>query len=381
MKYAVMIFVRQLASQSAKRAATKITDMLYRENGQFKTSYRADQQVFPILQDRIAIGLAARVRVRRGAADRARVPVPRDPDPVPDPVAGGAGPEHPGRLLRADLARHRRVHGGRRLRGLQLPGAHRGHAADRIAAARRRLRDRGRRAVRHPEPAHQGPVPGGRDAGGAVLHRLGLPAHQVVHQQLVVGLGQRGGRSRCSACRSTSPVAEVPVLPRLPGRVRAAREEPGARPHRPRVDGDPRHGRGRRGDRHPPGLRQADGVRGELVHRRRGRRAVGLRAPGLVGAGGVLDRPLVPAAVHGHHRRARLDHGQLLRRRLHRRAADRARQPAVLVRHPDRHGARLAPDVHDLRRADRLLPDRRAARPRAAVVDGKEKLRLWPFPH
>jgi branched-chain amino acid transport system permease protein len=30
--------------------------MLYRENGQFKTSYRADQQIFPILQDRIAIG-------------------------------------------------------------------------------------------------------------------------------------------------------------------------------------------------------------------------------------------------------------------------------------------------------------------------------------
>src|SRR3989344_1405741 len=26
--------------------------MLYRENGQFKTSYRADQQIFPILQDR-----------------------------------------------------------------------------------------------------------------------------------------------------------------------------------------------------------------------------------------------------------------------------------------------------------------------------------------
>jgi branched-chain amino acid transport system permease protein len=29
--------------------------MLYRENGQFKTSYRADQQVFPILQDRVLI--------------------------------------------------------------------------------------------------------------------------------------------------------------------------------------------------------------------------------------------------------------------------------------------------------------------------------------
>ena len=31
--------------------------MLYRENGQFKTSYRADQQVFPITQDRIGITL------------------------------------------------------------------------------------------------------------------------------------------------------------------------------------------------------------------------------------------------------------------------------------------------------------------------------------
>ncbi|MBN8441302.1 MAG: branched-chain amino acid ABC transporter permease [Thauera sp.] len=30
--------------------------MLYRENGQFKTSYTADQQIFPILQDRVAIG-------------------------------------------------------------------------------------------------------------------------------------------------------------------------------------------------------------------------------------------------------------------------------------------------------------------------------------
>jgi len=31
--------------------------MLYRENGQFKTSYTADQQFFPILQDRIAMAL------------------------------------------------------------------------------------------------------------------------------------------------------------------------------------------------------------------------------------------------------------------------------------------------------------------------------------
>ena len=31
--------------------------MLYRENGQFKTSYGADQQIFPIAQDRVAMGL------------------------------------------------------------------------------------------------------------------------------------------------------------------------------------------------------------------------------------------------------------------------------------------------------------------------------------
>ena len=31
--------------------------MLYRENGQFKTSYRADQQMLPILQDRVFMGL------------------------------------------------------------------------------------------------------------------------------------------------------------------------------------------------------------------------------------------------------------------------------------------------------------------------------------
>ena len=29
--------------------------MLYRENGQFKTSYGADQQIFPIAQDRVAM--------------------------------------------------------------------------------------------------------------------------------------------------------------------------------------------------------------------------------------------------------------------------------------------------------------------------------------
>jgi branched-chain amino acid transport system permease protein len=46
--------------------------MLYRENGQFKTSYRADQQVFPILQDRVvmlALLAAAFIAVPMVASD------------------------------------------------------------------------------------------------------------------------------------------------------------------------------------------------------------------------------------------------------------------------------------------------------------------------
>jgi branched-chain amino acid transport system permease protein len=35
--------------------------MFYRENGQFKTTYRSDQQIFPILQDRIGIALVLAV--------------------------------------------------------------------------------------------------------------------------------------------------------------------------------------------------------------------------------------------------------------------------------------------------------------------------------
>ena len=46
-------------------------------------------------------------------------------------------------------------------------------------------------AVRHPEPAHQGLLSRLRDAGRAVLRRLGVPAHQVAHQLHAVGLGQR----------------------------------------------------------------------------------------------------------------------------------------------------------------------------------------------
>ena len=37
--------------------------MFYRENGQFKTDYRADQQIFPVTQDRMAIGLIIAITI------------------------------------------------------------------------------------------------------------------------------------------------------------------------------------------------------------------------------------------------------------------------------------------------------------------------------
>ena len=46
--------------------------MFYRENGQFKTSYRADQQIFPIAQDRwfvVALVLLAFIAVPMLASD------------------------------------------------------------------------------------------------------------------------------------------------------------------------------------------------------------------------------------------------------------------------------------------------------------------------
>ncbi len=57
-------------------------------------------------------------------------------------------------------------------------------------------------------------------------------------------------------------------------------------------------------------------------YRRRRRRHVGLHPPRLLGAGGVLGQPFIPASFHGHHRWHGLDRRQFLRRRLHRHPAD-----------------------------------------------------------
>ncbi len=78
------------------------------------------------------------------------------------------------------------------------------------------------------------------------------------------------------------------------------------------------------------------------------------------------------AAVHGDHRRHGLDHGQLLWRGLHRGAADRAEPGAAGAWQPGRsgdfHGRDFPRGTDDFWRADRLVPDRRAPWPGQAVV-------------
>jgi hypothetical protein len=160
------------------------------------------------------------------------------------------------------------------------------------------------------------------------------------------------------------------VLPGPSGGDRAAGQEPGARRHRPRVDGDPRHGRGGRRDRHPPDVRQAQRLRGQQLHRRRGRRAVGLCHLGawepaafsvdlsfrllfmvIIGGLGSIMGSFFGAAFI-------VVLPIFLNQLLPAGWASAYRSP----RRRPRTGA------HDLRRADRLVPDRRAAWPGAAVV-------------
>ena len=95
--------------------------MLYREAGQFKSTYAAGPADLP--------DPAGPHRAWRCCCVVAFVVVPlvgdqywlsAHPHPVPDPRARGARAQHPHRLRRAALARHRGVHGGRRVRGLQL---------------------------------------------------------------------------------------------------------------------------------------------------------------------------------------------------------------------------------------------------------------------
>ena len=142
-----------------------------------------------------------------------------------------------------------------------------------------------------------------------------------------------------------------------------------------------RHGRRRRDHRHPPAVGEALGVRGQLVLHRRGGGAVGVRPPGLVGAARLRRQPLVQPALHGHHRRAGLHPGQLPRRGVHRDAAVAAEPVPRMARGPIVDGDHLAHGIDDF---GALIVFFLIVEPLGLArlwASAKEKLRLWPFPH
>ena len=269
------------AKRSSSGSEARIDTMLYREAGQFKTSYAADQADLsdPPGPHRWCSLLVR--RVRRGAASSPTdYCCQRHPDPVPDLVAGGHRAQHPDRLLRPDLARHRRLHGGGRLSppttsccripGMPCssvllasaaasprPGRHACSACR--ACASRASTWRWRRSPRSSSShwaVHRS------SAGSPNYSDLGrrCRAREIASRSSASPIDYAGGRSTCS----TSSIVVVLAL---------AGQEPRARRDRPLVDGDPRHGRRRRGDRHPAAADQARGLRGQLLLHRRGRRA------------------------------------------------------------------------------------------------------------
>src|SRR5215469_424717 len=166
-----------------------------------------------------------------------------------------------------------------------------------------------------------------------------------------------------------SASGEVLVRPDRRRFACAGCQRPGARPHRARLDGDPRHGRRRGNYWHSPAAHEAACLRFELVLLRHRRRYVGLHLYQRGRGQRFRDRALLPDPVHDHHRRSR-QHPRLVPWRcFYRAVADFSRQCAAHGRLRDAGQSRKQSAIDDFRRADRLLSDRRAERSGTAMGD------------
>ena len=141
-----------------------------------------------------------------------------------------------------------------------------------------------RPALRHSEPAHQGLLPGGGHAGRPVLPDLALQQGRVVHELRLVGHHHRAAahRARRDGHRARRRPRRCATWWRWASsvRLRAGRQEPGARAGGALVDGHPRPRHRRRDHRRPPAAHQAAGLRDQLVLLRGGRRRVRVPLPG-----------------------------------------------------------------------------------------------------
>ena len=220
-------------------------------------------------------GAGAGGGLRGGAGPGQRILAAGGAHSLPGLRPGGHRPQPAHRLHRPVVPRHRRLHGGRRLRRLQAD--HRGAGPqhrDRLPVRRPHGR-RGRPGVRAAEPAHQGAVPGGGDPGGAVLPHLAVQPRRLV-LQLQPLRHHHGAAAHPAGHHGDRPGGHrdgaLPDGAELRGGLRADRQEPGAQRDRPHLDGHPRHGRGGGDHRHPAADDQAVGVRHQLVLLRRRRR-------------------------------------------------------------------------------------------------------------
>ncbi len=161
--------------------------MLYREAGQFKTSYGGGPADLsdPPGPDRGRA--AARLRLPGRPADRQRVLDVGDSDARIDIRPGNARAQSLDRLRRPALTGYRRVHGRRRLRGVQLRAPRPGNSPAGRLRPCRVVRGAGRNPVRTAQPAHQRLLPGGGDAGRTVLRSLGPDQVRLVLELQLVG--------------------------------------------------------------------------------------------------------------------------------------------------------------------------------------------------
>src|SRR5216110_2003783 len=164
-------------------------------------------------------------------------------------------------------------------------------------------------------------------------------------------------------------VGALPDGARARRRRRAGRQESRSRPRGPVVDGDPRSRHRRRDHRRPAAADQAARLRHQLVLLRRRRRGARLSLLRQRRDTGLRHHAVLPRPVHGDHRRARLDPRLLPRRRLHRAGADLPHERATGRGPAPAGGAAEAVRADGVRRSHHLLPDRGAARTRAALAD------------
>ena len=258
--------------------------MIYREAGQFKTSYAADQALFPIRLDRIGMAAILVTAVALIPLARQRLLPHHGDDPVPGVRAGGdrAQPAH--RLCRPDLARHRRLHGGRRLRLLQADhpvprGQHPARSWWRRACSRR----------------HSASCSACRPCGSrASISSVATLAAQFFldwcfnriawlynyNASGAIEVPTRTGSGIVLTGPTATPLARYYAVLLIVAADDLGRLQPRARADRPGLDDGARHGHRRRAHGRAPAAHQAPGLRRLVLLLRRRRRADGLPLAG-----------------------------------------------------------------------------------------------------